>query len=550
MSRATSVRTGGHVVVESLEALGAGVAFGIPGTHTLSIWDGLRTSPIRSLCLRTELNAGFAAEGYARVSGRPAPLLLTTGPGALMSLAPLMEAAKAHTPVIAIASQIPSELIGRGRGYLHELDDQLASFAPIVRWTARAEHADDVPALLAEAWQRAQTPPSGPVFVEIPVDILRAPVDLPRVDDLPGDPMTIVTPPDGALAEAGRLLRDAERPVIWAGGGVLRSGAWEELATLAGRLRAPVATTYMGKGAFPEDHPLAAGSTCDEPPFRELLTDADVLLCVGTELGAETTGHFALRFSGRVIHIDAAPERIGVSYPALGLVGDAKQTLAALSEQVPERPVDGAAEARVAELRAWIQDGVGGHELEAGLLETIRGVLPRHAIHAWDMTMLAYWAAAYFPALAPRRFLYPLGSGTLGYGWPAALGAAAAEPDTPTLAVVGDGGFLYGLAELLAARQHGLSVALLVVDDGGYGILRRHQRVAYSDTHAVDLTQPDFAALHAACEVPVRTSSPERLAEDLDWALATQGPATIVLPAELEMFEAASAWSQAATEQE
>jgi len=243
MSQVTSVHTGGHVVVECLEALGADVAFGIPGTHTLSVWDGLRTSPIRSLCLRTELNAGFAAEGYARVSGRPAPLLLTTGPGALMSLAALMEAAKAHTPVVAIASQIPRELIGRGRGYLHELDDQPASFAPIVKWTARAEHADDVPPLLAEAWQRAQTPPSGPVFVEIPVDILRAPVDTPRVDDLSGDPMTLVTAPDEALAQAGRLLLDAERPVVWAGGGVLRSSAWEELATLAERLRAPVATT-------------------------------------------------------------------------------------------------------------------------------------------------------------------------------------------------------------------------------------------------------------------------------------------------------------------
>jgi len=548
MSQVTSVHTGGHVVVESLEALGADVAFGIPGTHTLSIWDGLRTSPIRSLCLRTELNAGFAAEGYARVSGRPAPLLLTTGPGALMSLAALMEAAKAHTPVVAIASQIPRELIGRGRGYLHELDDQPASFAPIVKWTARAEHADDVPPLLAEAWQRAQTPPSGPVFVEIPVDILRAPVDTPRVDDLSGDPMTLVTAPDEALAQAGRLLLDAERPVVWAGGGVLRSSAWEELATLAERLRAPVATTYMGKGAFPEDHPLAAGSSCDEPPFRELLTSADVLLCVGTELGAETTGHFALRFSGKVIHIDAAPERIGVSYPALALVGDAKQTLEALLELVPERPADGASEAMVAALRARIQDGLVGQPLERGLLEAIRTALPRHAIHTWDMTMLAYWAAAYFPALAPRRFLYPLGSGTLGYAWPAALGAAAAEPDTPTLAVVGDGGILYGLAELLAARQHGLSVALLVIDDGGYGILRRHQRVAYSNTYAVDLTQPDFAALCVACEVPARTSCPERLAEDLDWALGTRGPASVVLPAELKMFDAAAGWSHAASE--
>src|ERR1035437_7064726 len=168
-AQAERTRTGGQLVVESLELLGAEVVFGIPGTHSLSIWEGLRTSPIKAFVLRTELDAGFAADGYARASGRPATLVLTTGPAALMALAALMEAATVHVPVVAIASQIPRELIGRGRGYLHELDDQLASFEPVVKWAARAQHAEEIPTLLAEAWRRAQTPPSGPVFLEIPV---------------------------------------------------------------------------------------------------------------------------------------------------------------------------------------------------------------------------------------------------------------------------------------------------------------------------------------------------------------------------------------------
>jgi acetolactate synthase-1/2/3 large subunit len=548
VNQSDSQRTGGHVVVESLEALGARAAFGIPGTHTLSIWERLRTSSLRSLVLRTELSAGFAAEGYARVSGQPAPLLLTTGPGALMSLAPLMEAAAAHTPVVAIASQIPSSLVGRRRGYLHELPDQLASFTPIVKWATRAQSLNVLPDVLAEAWRRAQTPPSGPVFIEVPVDVLRAPAGNAATGGLRGDPPAFSVAATDAVGEAARLLSAAERPVLWAGGGVLRSGAWDELSALAERLQAPVATTYMGKGAFPDDHPLAVGSSCDEPAFRRLLAEADVVLCIGTELGAETTGHWALQFSGRLIQIDAAPERIGLNYPALGLVGDARRTLEALVECVTPRNGNGAAQQVVAELRREIEGGLeeNARALEPELLRTIRNTLPRDAAQAWDMTTLAYWAAAFSPVLTPRRFLYPLGSGTLGYGWPAALGAAAALPQTPVLAVVGDGGFSYGLADLATARQHELSVALLLIDDGGYGILRSHQQRTYGKTHAVDLPGPDFAALMASYGVPARASQPESLAQDLQWALAVDGPAGVVLAADLEIFPAAAGWASAA----
>ena len=297
MAQSVKARTGGALVAESLEAAGADVAFGVPGIHALAIWEGLRTSPVHAVGLRTELSAGFAADGYARTSGRPAPLLLSTGPGALISLAALMEAASAHVPVVAIASQIPRDLIGVGRGFLHELPDQKASFEPVVKWAARAEDAGDIPKLVAEAWRRALTPPSGPVFLEIPVDLLAGETDAP-VGELDAAPVAPPLPPDDALAEAARLLTGAERPVVWAGGGVLRAGAWDELRLVAERLGAPVATTYMGKGALPEDDPLALGTALDEPAMRELLGDADVLLAVGTELGAETTGQYALRLSG------------------------------------------------------------------------------------------------------------------------------------------------------------------------------------------------------------------------------------------------------------
>ena len=538
MAQAVGTRVGGNVVAESLEALGAEVAFGLPGIHALAIWEGLRTSGIRYLGLRTELNAGFAADGYARASGRPAPLLLSTGPGALNSLTPLMEAASAHVPVVAIASQVPSDLIGRGRGYLHELPDQLASFAPVVKWAARAPSAGAVPELLAEAWRQALTPPSGPVFVEIPVDFLTAETNVPPVQALDGEPARPPLPSSADLDAAAALLAASERPVVWAGGGVLRSGAWEKIAAIAERLDAPVATTYMGKGAFAEDDPLSAGSACDERALQALLEEADVLLAVGTELGAETTGQYALRPAGKLVHIDADARRIGVTYPALGLVGDAQAVLDALLERIAPGASTGRGKERAADVRARIEEGLAaqGHELEQGLLRAIRGALPRDAVHSWDMTILAYWAGAHFPALAPRRFLYPLGSGTLGYAWPAALGAKAALAETATLAVVGDGGFLYNLPELASARQNCLAAKLLIVDDGGYGILREYQRDAFGVTHAVDLVQPDFVELSAAFGVPVRATAPERLEDDLAWALEAEGPAVLVLREHLEMW--------------
>ena len=221
--------------------------------------------------------------------------------------------------------------------------------------------------------------------------------------------------------------------MLWAGGGVERSGAWAELAALAERLDAPVATTYMGKGAFPADHPLSVGSGCDEAAFQALLAEADVVLAVGTELGAETTGQYDLAFGGRLIHLDAAPERIGATYPALGLVGDARATLAALLEALPAsgKPrANGDGAARAAAVRERIARGLDaqGRELERGLLADVAAAAGADAVIGWDMTILAYWAAAHFPQHRRRGFLYPLGSGTLGYALPAALGAQAALP--------------------------------------------------------------------------------------------------------------------------
>ena len=258
---------------------------------------------------------------------------------------------------------------------------------------------------------------------------------------------------------------------------------------------------------------------------------------MGTELGAETTGHYSLELRGRLVHVDADPKRIGATYDALGLVGDARIVLAALLEGLPAA-ASAAGEERVADVRRRIEERLDGQDrgLERGLVRAVREALPRDAVSSWDMTILAYWAAAHFPAYEPRSFLYPLGSGTLGYSWPAALGASLAVPGRPVLGVVGDGGFNYGLTELAPARQYGLDAKLLLVDDGGYGILREYQRDQFGETFSVDLVEPDFRAAIEAFGVPVVSVEPDGVGEALAAALAEDGPAVVHVPALLEMW--------------
>jgi acetolactate synthase-1/2/3 large subunit len=436
---------------------------------------------------------------------------------------------------VVVASQIDADAIGKGHGHLHETPDQSASFAPLVKWTARAGTTGEIPEVLADAWRRAATPPQGPVYVEVPFDVLRAPAK-EAAAPLDGTPAPGPVPAASELDHAAALLSAAARPVIVAGGGAVRSGAGPELLELASRLDSPVATSYTGKGAFPERHPLALGSSWDDAAHKELVADADVVLCVGSWLGYDLTDGFRLRLRGTLIQIDAAPDRIGINLPAVGLVGDAKATLQELLDRVGSGPPTGG-ESRAAAVRDAVANGLASQPDRLGLelLEIIEDVLPEGGVATWDSTILAYTACWYLRVAEPRRFLYPAGSSTLGYALPAALGAAAGLPGTPVLAVLGDGGFQYGIAELATAVQYSLDVALFVVDDGGYGILREYQDGAGFPHAGVDLEHPDFLALFEAYGVPARRSSADRIAGDLAWALERRGPAAVLLEEVLTM---------------
>lgn len=527
-------RNGGDLVVETLHGLGATTVFGLPGQHALGMFDALRRSDLKYVGLRVENNAGFAADAYGRVTGEVAPLLLSTGPGALTSLAALQEAAAASSPVLAISSQIPSAGLGGGRhGYLHELRDQQASFRDIVKSVHLVRTASQIPSAIAAAWESALTAPHGPVWVEIPQDVLLKETTLPLVTAVDATPRELLPRPE-LIAVAAHALSHAERPVIIAGGGVVRADAAGKLRALAEKLAAPVVTTFGGKGAFPWEHPLSLQSWLEDRHTTDFLEDADVVLVVGSGLGELSSNYYTFRPRGRVIQIEADLGKLESNLPALGIHADAREALSALLESVTGR--EGAESARdaVRTVLAKVRSRIDAQDLalEQRVLASVREALPATSPSFWDMTILAYWAWSAWPGPMHSG----QGAGGLGYGFPAALGAAAADRTKPVLAVSGDGGAMYSIAELATARQYGLPVTWLIVDDGGYGILREYMTDAFGEATGTELARPDFVALAESFGVPAVRTTPEALREDLSKALAGPGPSVVVLPALLKLF--------------
>ncbi|MGW4107230.1 thiamine pyrophosphate-binding protein [Streptomyces sp. NPDC004976] len=530
-------RTGGDLVVETLAGLGAATVFGLPGQHALAVFDALRRSGLRYVGLRMENNAAFAADAYGRITGEAAPLLLSTGPGALTSLAALQEAAAASAPVLAISSQVPTPGLGGGRhGYLHELPDQSASFRGVVKSVHTVRTASQIPSAITEAWKSALTVPHGPVWVEIPQDVLVAETVLPVVTAVDATPDELPPRPE-LTALAAHLLANAERPAIIAGGGVVRADASGKLRRLAERIQAPVVTTPGGKGAFPWTHPLSLRSWLEDRHTTDFLEDADVLLVVGSGLGELSSNYHTFKPRGRVVQIEADLGKVESNHPGLGIHADARLALQALLETVEPRE-DATAPERVRNLLDRVRERIDAQELtlEQQVLTAVRRALPTDSPSFWDMTILAYWAWSAFDAMGPNHLHSAQGAGGLGYGFPAALGAAVADPTRPVLAVSGDGGALYSIAELATARQYDLNVTWLIIDDGGYGILREYMTDAYGEPTATELTRPDYVALAESFGVPGLRTTPETLEQDLAKALAAPGPSVVVLPAVLRMF--------------
>ena len=529
-------RNGGDLVVETLEKLGYEKVFGIPGQHALGLFDALTRSRLEFVSSRIENNAAFAADGYARASGQPAALFVSTGPGALTSLAGLQEAYATSVPMVVVSSQVPRVGLGGNRtGHLHQLDDQTLAARNVVKSTTLIQQSAEIPSAIARAHSEAISHPQGPVWIEIPQDILLDDTTVPPVQDVQTHVLPVPARAE-LLDAAAAALEAATRIVIIAGGGVRRSGAEAELLALAEALRAPVVTSPGGKGAFPWNHPLSMQSWIEDQYTTDVLENADVVVAIGTALGEVTSNYFTMRPQGLLIHIDAECRVLESHLPALAIHADARDALAGLVRRVQARPSDGVAEQATRELLDKVGARLDSQDLakERGILAAIRAGVPDDATTFWDMTIAGYWAWSCWDARS-GQFHSAQGAGGIGWGYGAALGGAAANGGR-VLAVSGDGGAMYSIAELAVARQHNLPVTWLIVDDGGYGILREYMNATFGKATATELSRPDFVALAESFSVPAQYTTPADLADTLATCWTAEGPNVIVLQERLAMF--------------
>ena len=502
----------------ALEATGVDVAFGLPGVHNLSLWRALGESPIRLVGVRHEQTAAYAADGYARARGGLGVGITTTGPGAANAVAAVGEAWASRQPVLLIATDVPTSVRrpGRWRGALHETTDQAGMFRPVVKEAVRVGSAAEIGSALVAAARTALTPPQRPVYVEIPTDLLDAASEPPDLSGLA--PPAPVAAPAGTIAEAARALDGAHAPLIWAGGGALQAEAGAEVARLAERLVAPVMLTYAARGLLPPGHPCLVGVPPHVAEAGALWDEADVVLAVGSDLDGMMTQAWRMPAPPRLVAVNVDPEDAGKNYPADPVLeGDAGPTLAALAAAVEERAGLEDLGRRLAALSAGVRSGLEASDPDAaGFLAGVDGLLPPEAIVVCDMCIPGYWLGGFRNPHLPRKLSYPLGWGTLGCAFPQGLGAALAGRG-PALSVSGDGGFLFACGELATAAQERIPLTALVVDDGGYGMLRYDQDLRGDPHDGVDLATPDFAAM--ARSFGVRADAVDGLGPDLMDAL-------------------------------
>ncbi len=485
--------TGARVLVECLKEEGVEHIFGYPGGAVLPIYDEIYDEvSIEHILVRHEQGAAHAADGYARVKGKPGVCMATSGPGATNLVTGIATAYMDSSPVIAITGQVPTTMIGKDA--FQEVD-AVGVFMPITKHNYQIGKPEEIPEVVKEAFKIAITGRPGPVHIDVPKDVQEAEADIeiPKTVEVEG--LNVVKRGHPVqVKRAAELLAEAERPVILAGGGCVISNATRELIELAELLGAPVATTLMGKGAFPEDHPLALGMAGmhGTKAANYALTECDVLLAVGCRFSDRTTGDPSGFAPGaKIIHIDIDPAEIGKNIPVdVPIVGDAKLVLRDLIKELKRRKYLRERKRwgkRIEELKAEVEmppehtesdQRISPRELVRALHEALRD---RDYILTTDVGQNQMWMARYFPVEEPRRFISSGGLGTMGFGLPAALGAKVAAPEKTVVAVVGDGGFLMTAQELATAVDNGIEVKVFVMDNRLLGMVAQWQRLFYDE---------------------------------------------------------------------
>ncbi len=522
--------TGGQAMVEALKQYGVDTIFGLPGVQLDGLFSALydASADIRVIHTRHEQATAYMADGYARVSGREGVCLVVPGPGLMNAAAGLATAYACNSPVLCLTGQIRSDLIGIGRGMLHEVPFQLEMARSFTKHAARASSPEEIPGAVDEAFRQLRTERARPVSIEVPPDVFFAEGNVAirshevTLRSEPADP--------DAISAAADILAKSKRPMIFGGGGLNRSLCGDSLMALAELLQAPILLSSSGKGGVSDREDLVVGMLAD----GDLRPSADVIIAVGTRFVSMAGEARPLAAGQKLIRIDIDPEEIDRNgAPDVGIVGDADQVLTALHDSLAGR-IDNRASRRE-ELRALkleMQEKVNSVQPQAAFGMAIRNALPDDGIVVSEMTQLGYWSNLGFPVFRPNTFLTPGYQGTLGYGFTTALGAKVAKPDVPVVSVNGDGGFGFTLNELATMAQHDIGVVALVFNDSAYGNVRRIQQEDLNGKLiASDLVNPDYLKLADAFGVAGRrVASPEKLQTALAEAIASNQPTLIDIP--------------------
>jgi 5-guanidino-2-oxopentanoate decarboxylase len=529
--------TVGRYVVETLAANGIDTVFGIPGVHNIELYRGLELARVRHVLVRHEQNAVFAADGYARASGRPAAAFVISGPGLTNALTALAQAWSDSVPLLLIASAPVRASLGRGWGVLHELRDQRALVADVTAFAGSARSDSELRAQLRSAFAGLRSARPRPAYVDIPLDLLGEATDQ-RPEVFPGPP-ALPVPPRQALEQAQRLVAEAQRPLFIAGGGARAAGA--ALRQLLESLGGYLVTTVAGKGVVAESHPASLGVSLPFAPTQQLAGAADVVVAAGTEL-SETDIYTTTRLplNGRLVRIDVDEQKLRDHYAAeITLQGDAASSLQRLAQGIA---ATGPAEARNgwrtvsgegAAHRARIEAELGaGARPALAVLQVLRENLPADGAVFSDMTQIAYLGNYAFPAERPGVWFHPSGYGALGYALPAAIGARIAQPQRPIVALAGDFGAQFTLQDLMTAVELDLTVPFIVWNNAALGQIRDDMRAAGITPIGVVARNPDFVALAQACGAAGgRVRDATALATALRAALSRPGPTLLEVDA-------------------
>jgi acetolactate synthase-1/2/3 large subunit len=533
--------SGSRALIKALEREGVDVVFGIPGGAIMPVYDELLNSGLRHVLARHEQSAAHMADGYARASGRVGVCMATSGPGATNLLTGVATAYLDSTPLVAITGQVPTYMMGRDA--FQEID-AVGIYTHVTKYSFQPQRPEEIPWTVRAAFFLASTGRTGPVHIDLPKDVQTGEAEMAFPDAVEIRGYRPRLPPDpAAVARALDMLLESERPIILAGGGVIKSGAHDYLLQLAESALIPVASTLMGKGAIPEDHPLALGMVGMHGTVQanKLVNEADLILAIGVRFSDRTTMEVrGFAPDARIVHFDVDPTEVSKNVRAShAVIGDLRSSLRLLLEMFRERARTGnwgAWRRRVNEVSSEWRDRILGTKSEFSppyLLKAMREVLPPGAIVATEVGQNQMWAALYFRVLRPRTFITSGGLGAMGFGFPAAIGAKAARPDVPVVDIAGDGSFLMTMNSLATSIDEKLPVIVVILNNSSLGMVAQWQRLFYNRRYAATLfgANPDFVRLAESFGAEgVRVYSLDEFRSALARAMRTEVTTVIDVP--------------------